>query len=590
MVLCNSMQVCSCNINNMSTGYICNGCLKKIQRLQPKQYPRLPARRAHSTAHLDRTVPLLRKSLLSTPFRHQSTASAPNDQIQYQPPSVKPLAQRYEQKYEKDIRKFNQVLDEDDLFHPFSQSPLPEMRRRAAYIKSHAYCPHPDHQRTRMPVSPTDPEHRKTADQSRLPPRHVRFECPDCGIPTYCSEEHWADDYELHMEICDTLRQINEDDHDLRSRRRFREFENLPTWEGWEIAVSMADWDSYLYTQEYRAVDSDRSQRHLTAQLTYPMTINSIIHEHSPYHQRKSNRITNEGLRSFTALRHSLHPFKDHRSGGLLKYARPRPPPTRIFILGARSECALNADIWNQLPNAYLDNHMHIDLNLIGPETFIPQGIQFPERKAGNPFGGYTEDRINPDKMMKLITYKERYQTMHDAQYFHPFDPYFDCFVLFHPGLGHPASSHEWQDALPQLLATKCPIICTGYSQWDMERDRKWVHEQSNGEYDVLITPGENLFRSLKWDLNDLEPQDVSCGNWGVWAFRGKRFVALSYPCNQRLTRIDMRQRQQRKRMSLEKSLVYISHIDNIPIYMIASPSLFKLLPEFPRTNPATYG
>jgi hypothetical protein len=30
------------------------------------------------------------------------------------------------------------------------------------------------------------------------------------------------DDFEAHLEICDTLRQINEDDHDLHSGRFFR--------------------------------------------------------------------------------------------------------------------------------------------------------------------------------------------------------------------------------------------------------------------------------------------------------------------------------------------------------------------------------
>ena len=31
------------------------------------------------------------------------------------------------------------------------------------------------------------------------PPAHVHFECPDCGIPVYCSEQHWAEDYEAHL-------------------------------------------------------------------------------------------------------------------------------------------------------------------------------------------------------------------------------------------------------------------------------------------------------------------------------------------------------------------------------------------------------
>jgi splicing suppressor protein 51 len=101
--------------------------------------------------------------------------------------------------------------------------------------------------------------------------------------------------------------------------------------------------------------------------------------------------------------------------------------------------------------------------------------------------------------------------------------------MLFHPGLGHPASSHEWEETLPQLLETKVPIICTGYTQWDLERDINWVSEKCRGEFDVLLEPGENIFRSLRWDLNDQDPHDVSCGNWGLWAFRGKRYVVLSF-------------------------------------------------------------
>ena len=144
-----------------------------------------------------------------------------------------------------------------------------------------------------------------------------------------------------------------------------------------------------------------------------------------------------------------------------------------------------------------------------------------PQRTPENPFGRIVEDRLG---QFKISTYVDYFHTMHNAKHFYPYDPYFDCFVLFHPGLGHPASSHEWADTLPQLLETKVPIICTGYTKWDMERDRKWVDETVKGEYDLLMEPGENRFRSLRWDLNDLDPSDVSCGNWGVWAFRGKRY------------------------------------------------------------------
>ena len=49
------------------------------------------------------------------------------------------------------------------------------------------------------------------------------------------------------------------------------------------------------------------------------------------------------------------------------------------------------------------------------------------------------------------------------------------------------------------------------------------------GEVDILMEPGENKFRSLRWDLNDYDPIDLTCGNWGVWGFRGKRYALFFF-------------------------------------------------------------
>lgn len=191
------------------------------------------------------------------------------------------------------------LLQPDNLFHPFSKSPIPEIRQRARFMKQHALCPHPVHQQTRVPISPHDPEARKVSGVSSQPPAHVSFECPDCGIPVYCCEEHWADDFEAHLEICDTLRQINEDDHDLRSGRWFPEFE-YPGPQIDEIVVNMTSWDTYFYTRQYEAINSERSMRQVTRLMTYPLTLGSVLHEFSPYNIRKGGRLTPEGLKSLT--------------------------------------------------------------------------------------------------------------------------------------------------------------------------------------------------------------------------------------------------------------------------------------------------
>lgn len=386
-------------------------------------------------------------------------------------------------------------------------------------MRQHAYCPHPSHKPTRAANNENDPESRKSSE-SGTPPAHVNFECPDCGIPVYCCEEHWADDYEAHLEVCDVLRQANEDDHDLRSGRFFKEFQFAgPQIE--EILPNMSSWDTYLYTRDFDALNEDREMRQATKLLTYPMTIASVINELSPYNIRKGGRMTPEGLKSFSALRHSLHPPRDGR-GDSWKNARLAPPSVRIFVLGARAESSLPRETWMQM--AYLFHRVQFSLYFIGPESMAnrEKELPLPERTPMNPFGAVIEDRIS--NAMKISTFVEYYHNIHKTGYFQPYDPYFDVFVCFHPGFGNPASMHEWEETLPLLLETKVPIIATGYSFWDTKQDVDLLNKRYGNEMDVLLTPGENIFRSLRWDLNDLDPYDVTCSNWGLYAFRGKRY------------------------------------------------------------------
>lgn len=177
------------------------------------------------------------------------------------------------------------LLKPNNLFHPMDESPSPSMRERAANIKRTAYCPHPHH---RAANSPT----------------HIKFTCPDCGIPTYCSEEHWAEDYPNHMLICDALKEANEDDHDLRSGRFFPEFE-YPGEQMDEALVNFTNWDTLLYTREFRAINDERSLRQVTKLLTYPITVASFVHELSPYDIR--HRLTVEGLKSVSGKPFLLH-------------------------------------------------------------------------------------------------------------------------------------------------------------------------------------------------------------------------------------------------------------------------------------------
>ncbi|KAG9979439.1 hypothetical protein KCU72_g22876, partial [Aureobasidium melanogenum] len=283
--------------------------------------------------------------------------------------------------------------------------------------------------------------------------------------------------------------------------------------------VNLTNWDTMLYSREFNAINDERSLRQATRLLTYPATVASVLHELSPYNIR--NRLTPEGLKSFTALQYTLHPPRSGAGDGI-KGLRPTAPPVRLFCIGARAESSLPREVWQQL--AWLFPRSTFHLIFIGPESMANRDDEYPlpPRTPQNPFGAIVEDRIS--HQLKVTTYVEYFHNLHNAQAFYPYDPYFDAFVLFHPGLGHPASSHEWQDTIRPLLDTKVPIIATGYTEYDMKRDIEWVRNTVGDEMDILLQPGENRFRSLRWDLNDLDPQDVSAGNWGVWAFRGKRY------------------------------------------------------------------
>ena len=194
------------------------------------------------------------------------------------------------------------TLSQDNLFHPFSRSPFPAVVARGEAIKSLAPCP----------VCAS--HHHHIHDHVKAQPREVAFECPDCGWPTHCSEEHWRADQE-HAKYCSRLREVNEDEHDLRSGRRLREFElpgtlpllpiaqlrNLPSVsvgpQDTEAAISFSNWDVFWYTRNFPSMDTERSQRHASKLLTYPITIGSVLHQYSAL-TLGNQRLTPEGSRS----------------------------------------------------------------------------------------------------------------------------------------------------------------------------------------------------------------------------------------------------------------------------------------------------
>ena len=125
------------------------------------------------------------------------------------------------------------------------------------------------------------------------------------------------------------------------------------------------------------------------------------------------------------------------------------------------------------------------------------------------------------------------YAEVHDS--LGPFDPYLDVFFSFSPGFGFPSETDptktqlesNWLTSILAILETKCALFCTGFSPADVERDVVALDKSEGikGEFDWLLTPGENVFGSEKWEVAEFDPRVAVKTNWGIWGIRS----VLSY-------------------------------------------------------------
>ncbi|KDN51658.1 hypothetical protein RSAG8_00204, partial [Rhizoctonia solani AG-8 WAC10335] len=431
------------------------------------------------------------------------------------------------------------ILTQDNLFHPLSESPIKSLQARANVVKELAPCP-------------VCLEHH---EQRRL----VLYDCPDCGWPTHCSEFHWKQDTD-HTQYCTRLREVNEDEHDIRSGRKkiihntvpvsekstkmsmtfgvvakcvnssslvnshMKKLFHLPTGmysgihdrinfslgqQSYEEAISFANWDVFWYTRSFNSIDTDRSRRHASKLLTYPITVAALLHENSGINLR-NQRLTPEGLRSMTALRYSLHaesPTGDEDPSG--------KPPMRIFIIGARAESSLPTHVWEQLTHLFPTTPFHI--YMIGPQVSLPaiaipppppkpartSETQKPTTEAPKPVlfeppippqttpswptktrdsapdYGVPSSTSSVSDQLTVTCLRAPYADVH-AYFAETFDPYTDVFFAFCPGFGFPSPTSpdllqisapgEWGNTIPLILNTKCALFVTGFSPTDVER------------------------------------------------------------------------------------------------------------------------
>jgi splicing suppressor protein 51 len=407
------------------------------------------------------------------------------------------------------------ILSQDELFHPLIASPFADLRERATFYADHSVCP--------TCVADAGISDGTSLEAHRASKR-PGYTCPECGFPTHCSHEHWERDLEEHRKVCSLLRQVNEDEHDLRSGRRLLEFE-YPGPQGFEEAVNMSNWDTFFYTRNFPSLNSERSVRHASKPLTYPITIASILHETSPY--RPGRELTNEGIKSLTALRTTLSAENTNRDLARGRFVRP----LRIIMPGARAESQLPVEAWMQLLYLFPSTVFHI--HFIGPHVRPPPALVEKHAAEAEKRSDEVTDTsgqvyrrpvsLTPTPNLSLHWHDMRYTALLH-QNLAPFDPYRDVFFFFCPGFGYPTQRAGWHDALRMIIRTQCAIFATGFDAEDIQRDTSVLTEDHEEEMDWLMSPTLNRFRSLKPDVN---PQDVRrhiYTNWSVYGFRGKRY------------------------------------------------------------------
>ncbi|SCU89214.1 LADA_0E14268g1_1 [Lachancea dasiensis] len=373
-------------------------------------------------------------------------------------------------------------------FHPWDQSPSPDLRERAATIRAMAKCP--------------------------VTGQEINYTCPISGIPTHHSREAWENDVAYQESTKpEILKKVNIYEHDLRSGRPFPEFD-FPLDQDFDRMVNLTNWDLFFYTRGFYSMDTEFQLAAVTKMLSYPVTIGSVLHQFSPYSLNPKGPITLEGLKSLAALRYTLYPEQNRRVSSSTKNS-----PLRIFILGARAEAQLPGHVWKQLQYMFPETQM--ELHFVGPESHFDRN----KREYVNSSAPIIR-RV--DETLSFVYHTDYFHVFHEAQDFFPYDPYTDIFFCFHPGFAAPESKENWMGkTMEALLETKCAIFTTGFNEADLKRDMDAVVGAYGKEVDMLMEPSKNVFGSTKWELNDVNPQQVYQFNMYMAGFRGKRYHAI---------------------------------------------------------------
>ncbi|KAL7527405.1 hypothetical protein ACHAXR_001944 [Thalassiosira sp. AJA248-18] len=247
--------------------------------------------------------------------------------------------------------------------------------------------------------------------------------------------------------------------------------ENYLQWRGWNIEGIL---------QEYKLGDDllHSAVGLLSHTLTFPLTLGRYAKAfHSP---------------SFSEYLADGKVRKDHNF-------------RRCCVVGARAECTLPDEFWkefhvatmpismahNDRTSQHTEEPFHFIIDFVGPD--VPSHLKSKTISLG---GDGESSQQNAQKCVLTMNYhtsflhevvlkflKSSHATSNgdiqsSSNRTEQIRQFWDGFVLFNPGLGHPNLAAQWKPTLKFLIGTGKPILFTAHSTVDAERDRVVIEEE----------------------------------------------------------------------------------------------------------------
>ena len=208
----------------------------------------------------------------------------------------------------------------------------------------------------------------------------------------------------------------------------------------------------------------------------------------------------------------------------------------RVLIVGARSESSLPMQWWKEYLYHSVNKSPQTIIKTVGPGLQLNKSISMKRdtvtyEQDDVVYSLQLSNDLHSNSSTNDLHSNDRI-VLHDHPNCMELLQWADVFVLFNPGYGSKPLTKQWDPTIRLLLQTKKPVICTAHGPADLDRDLSTLDRISTEEdwqdlgenVDLLFTPHENPFRSIKQtlDMNETEDCKVVTANHSIYGFIAK--------------------------------------------------------------------